>query len=164
MVAHAGAAHMKRKAKAKPAKTQLTPASDYTTMVRGTGGRPAYQLTDKAWKQVEAMAVDLCTVDDIADYLMLDKRILYNAYNRERFERTMKAKAASTRWAVRQRQHEKAVSGNPVDSIWWGKQHLGQSDRQAVTGANGGPLEIALASVEDMTALLDKLAAKEDKS
>ncbi len=153
---------MPRKAKPKRKPAPL-PATTYTTQVRGTGGRPAYQLTDEAWTQVEAMAIDLCTVDDIADYLMLDKRILYNSYNRERFEQTMKAKGAATRWAVRQRQREKAVSGHPVDSIWWGKQHLGQSDRQAVTGANGGPLEIALASVEDMTALLDKLASKDDK-
>ena len=150
-----------RKAKPKRKPAPL-PATTYTTMVR-TGGRPAYVLTEAAWTQVEAMAIDLCTVDDIADYLMLDKRILYNSHNRSRFEQTMKAKGAATRWAVRQRQREKAVSGHPVDSIWWGKQHLGQSDRQAVTGANGGPLEIALASVEDMTALLDKLASKDDK-
>jgi hypothetical protein len=67
----------------------------------------------------------------------------------------MKAKYAETRLAVREKQLKTALAGQPVGQIWWGKQHLGQTDRQQVTGANGGPLELVVSSVDRLAELLN---------
>jgi hypothetical protein len=36
------------------------------------------------------------------------------------------------------------MSGNPTMLIWLGKQFLGQTDKTAVTGADGGPLQVSV--------------------
>lgn len=126
-------------------------------------GAPHIEITDAGWAQVERMATALCTADEIADYLGISRKTLYSGAIKERFQAVQRMKAAASKLEVRERQLDKAKSGNPVDSIWFGKQHLGQTDRQAVTGADGGPLEIALASIDDMRALLDKLKRKAEK-
>lgn len=122
-----------------------------------SGGRPRFEVTEAGWAVVEEMARDLCTVEEVADYLGVSKPTLLAPHNRERFERTMRTKRAATIWKVRTRQREKAEHGNPVDSIWFGKQHLGQSDRQAITGADGKPLEVAWSGIEMLGDLLDRL-------
>lgn len=153
-----------RPKKVQPQPTQETHAP-LIKQVQGKTGRPRVEITPAGWEQIERMSRALCTDDEIADYLGASSRVLYNDSNRERYTLLKKAKRAASLLAVRERQLEKAVSGNPVDSIWFGKQHLGQTDRQAVTGANGGPLEILHATAEDMLALLEKLErkAKADK-
>jgi hypothetical protein len=114
------------------------------------------EISEAQWKTLEQMAADLCTHDEMADYLGVSKRTFYAPHLRERFEALTKKKRAATLWNVRKRQREKAENGQPVDSIWFGKQHLGQTDRQQVTGAGGGPLELALGATEHLTEILDK--------
>lgn len=140
--------------------TPTTPIPIYVRHIKGKTGRPRTEITDEGWTQVERMARALCTDEEIADYIGTSPRVLYSDTNRERYQVLKKAKRAASLLAVRERQLEKAVSGNPVDSIWFGKQHLGQTDRNAVTGANGGPLEILHATAEDMLTLLEKLERK----
>jgi len=43
--------------------------------------------------------------------------------------------------SLRRKQFEAAIKGNVTMMIWLGKQNLGQSDKQELTGKDGGPLE-----------------------
>ena len=124
------------------------------------GGAPALRITEAGWAHIERMAIALCTADEIADALGIAKKTLYAGENKDKFTLLQGRKRAESLLLVRERQLEKAKTGHPVDSIWFGKQHLGQTDRSQLTGKDGGPLEVALASVEDLNALLDKLEAK----
>jgi hypothetical protein len=47
--------------------------------------------------------------------------------------------------SLRRKQYEIAVAGNPTMLIWLGKQFLGQSDKQEVSGKDGGPIQAAIA-------------------
>lgn len=123
-------------------------------------GRPATEITEAQWKTLEEMAADMCTHDEMADYLGVTKRTFYAPHLRERFERLTRKSAAATRWSVRKKQRMRAEKGEPVPSIWWGKQHLNQSDRNQVTGKGGGPLEFASAATDHLTEVLDRLAAR----
>ena len=42
--------------------------------------------------------------------------------------------------SLRRKQYEIAMSGNPTMLIWLGKQFLGQSDKNELTGPEGAPL------------------------
>ena len=46
--------------------------------------------------------------------------------------------------SLRRKQYEIAMVGNPTMLIWLGKQFLGQSDKNEVTGADGGPLQASI--------------------
>lgn len=46
--------------------------------------------------------------------------------------------------SLRRKQFEVAMSGHPTMLIWLGKQFLGQTDKTAVTGADGGPLQVSV--------------------
>jgi hypothetical protein len=46
--------------------------------------------------------------------------------------------------SLRRKQFELALKGNPTMLVWLGKQYLEQSDKQQVTGANGGPIQAAV--------------------
>jgi hypothetical protein len=51
--------------------------------------------------------------------------------------------------SLRRKQFEVAISGNPTMLIWLGKQYLGQSDKQEVSGPDGGPLQFVTRSILD---------------
>lgn len=102
----------------------------------------------------------MCTHDEMADYLGISKRTFYAPHLRERFERVTRMAAAATRWDVRKKQHEQALKGQPVPSIWWGKQHLNQSDRNQLAGPGGGPLEFATSASDHLSEVLDRLASR----
>lgn len=123
-------------------------------------GRPRVEITKAQWKVIEEMARDQCTHDEMADYLGISKRTFYAPHLKEEFERVTKMSKAKAKWEVRRRQREAALKGHVVSSIWWGKQNLGQTDRQAITDGKGGPLEFASPAIEHLADVLDRLAAK----
>jgi hypothetical protein len=120
-------------------------------------GRPRLEITDAGWQMVERMANALCPLDEIADMLGISTKTLQAEQNRERLDRILKSKAAHVRLMVRESQLEKALNGNPVNGIWWTKNNLGWTDRQAITNGQGGPLELVLAGMDKLEDLLDKL-------
>src|SRR5262245_23380879 len=90
-------------------------------------GRPAATLTEAQWKQVERMAKAMCTHQEIADYLGVQKAVLTQGLAiKDRFLEITRHHTAKTRLEVREKQLALAKKGQPVGSIWWGKQHLGQ--------------------------------------
>ena len=123
----------------------------------GDGGTAPTEITEAQWKTLGDMARDGCTHDEMAEYLGISKRTFYAQHLRERFQRVTGVAWAKTRWAVRKRQHERAIKGNPVDSIWWGKQYLGQADKQQVSQ---GPsvLEAVGDATERLLEVLERLA------
>lgn len=124
------------------------------------GGRPQTEISEKDWKVIQEMAREMCSHQEIADYLGISKRTFYAAHLRERFDRVTKMARAATVREVRKRQLQAAKKGMPVSSIWWGKQHLGQADKVEHTGADGGPLEVIAGAEERLIQVLDKLASK----
>lgn len=120
-------------------------------------GRPRLEITDAGWQMVERMARAFCKQEDVADMLGVSVKTLQTEANKERFERIMRTCRAHSVLLIRERQVDKAINGNPVESIWIGKQELGQTDRQAITNGQGGPLELVLAGMDKLEDLLDKL-------
>lgn len=100
-----------------------------------------------------------CTHDEMADYLGISKRTFYAPHLKERFQQITRTAWAATRLGVRERQLKAALKGHPVAQIWWGKQHLGQTDRQQV-GVGVSPLE----ALADVGARLSELMAKAKKN
>ena len=127
-------------------------------------GRPPTEITEAQWRVVERMAADMCTHDEIADYLGISKRTLYAPHIRPRFDQITKMKAAATRWNVRKRQLKSALGGAVVPSIWWGKQHLGQKDKQEHTGSGATAFDQVAGAEERLLQLLEKLAKNKEQS
>ncbi len=117
------------------------------------------ELTEKDWKALESMASDGCTAEEMASYLGIGKRTLYAPHLRDRFMRVTEIAWAKTKWAVRKRQKQAALKGNPVDRIWWGKQYLGQTDKQQVSNAPS-VLESVGDATERLVEVLNRLAAQ----
>lgn len=124
------------------------------------GGVPTpTEVTDAQWKVLESMAGDGCTHDEMAAYLGISKRTLYAPHLRDKFARLTEMAWAKTKWDVRKRQKRAAIKGNPVDRIWWGKQYLGQSDKQQVTNAPS-VLDAVGDATDRLVEVLDRLASQ----
>lgn len=125
-------------------------------------GRPPKTLTSQQWAKVVEMAKAMCSIQEIADYLGLSKPTLINGPEiKDRFLAITKQAAAETRLKVRQKQLDLAMQGQPVGSIWWGKQHLGQTDRNTVSMPESGPLDQIQGAAQRLGELLDKLAKRQ---
>ena len=130
-------------------------------------GRPRKTLTDEQWEIVEKFAKALMKAEDIAAYLGIDRSTLYAPHNAERFKRIMATKSATTRFALRSRQLAAAMDpkAHPAHLIFALKNHDGQTDRTALTGSDGGPIEIINqaqdALAEALTAAVRTLAEKQ---
>jgi len=95
------------------------------------GGRPRTK-TPKAYTpeqlaQIDAMALAQCKDSTIAAALGVDRE----AFRREFTQRT-RQKRAQGKAEIMEAQLKRART-NAVGAIWWGKQHLGQTDRADVT-------------------------------
>ena len=98
------------------------------------GGRPRTK-TPKEYSAeqvalIDEMAEAQCKDTTIAEALGVD----INTFKAE-FSRRCKEKRAEGKTRVLRAQYRAAVGadGTPTDRIWWGKQHLAQTDRQDVT-------------------------------
>lgn len=124
-------------------------------------GRPPTEIGVKQWKAIEEMASYGCTHDDMADYLGITKRTFYAPHLREKFERVTKMALAKRRLELRRARINVAISKpTSITGIWVDKNMLAWTDRQAITGAGGGPLEFASSAVETLGRMLDKLAER----
>lgn len=122
------------------------------------------EITKAQWKTIEDMARDMCTNEMIADYLGISTRTLYAPHIKPEFERITRMRRAKTRWEVLANQKALALKGQPVGSIWWGKQHLDQRDKQEHTGKDGNPLELFAGAEQRLIDGLDRLASRKPKA
>lgn len=94
-------------------------------------GRPKIELD---WDTVEKLASIQCTVAEIATVMSVSESYLNH---NTRFMQIHKKGLDEGRMSLRRLQWGKAKEGNTTMLIWLGKQYLGQSDKQELTGADG---------------------------
>lgn len=103
-------------------------------------GRPLKEIDIEV---VERAAAIGCTIEEVAGLCGVGRTTFY-----DRMEIDPDLKAAVDRGrengkvTLRRLQWRKAEAGSDTMLIWLGKQMLGQRDKQEVTGANGGPIEM----------------------
>lgn len=124
-------------------------------------GRPLTEISPRQWKALEDMASYGLTHDDMADFLGITKRTFYAPHIRPQFERVTKMALAKRRYELRKARIDQAI-GKPgsVTGIWVDKNVLGWTDRQAITGGSGGPLEFASPAIDHLNEVLDRLARR----
>jgi predicted metal-dependent hydrolase len=96
-------------------------------------GKPKAKIDPE---HVKALASAGCTVEEIADFLGVNKKTL------ERRFRGVMEKGRNTRnVSLRRKQVELAMRGDKTMLIWLGKQFLGQSDKTQLSGKDDGPIK-----------------------
>jgi hypothetical protein len=100
-------------------------------------GRPRKQV-DLAL--AEELAGIFCTQEEIAGILKVSVDTLQR--NKD-FCGMYKRAQETAKSSLRRAQFKKAMEGNVVMQIWLGKQYLGQSDKQQISGPEEGPIQIA---------------------
>ena len=108
------------------------------------------------YEKAEKLAQILCTQSEIASVLGVSLPVLDHD---PEFQRIHKKGLETGRASLRRMQYASASAGNPTMLIWLGKQHLGQRDRQdvAMTGKNGGPMEVNTTLDPETAATLKRL-------
>ena len=96
--------------------------------------RPKIQIN---WGQVEKLAMLQCTEKEIASFCGISVDTLRR---RKEFCLLHKKGMEEGRMSLRRLQWKKAQDGNTTMLIWLGKQYLGQSDKQELTGKDGKSL------------------------
>jgi len=108
---------------------------------KGEGGRPPIPF-DK--EQFERMAAISCTKLEIASIFNMSEDTLEGkvaeAYDGETFSAVYKKHQGTGKQSLRRMQLQAAEKGNVAMLIWLGKQWLGQSDKQELTGKDGEPI------------------------
>ncbi len=99
------------------------------------------------WEQMRKLCQIQCTLVEIADWFNCSEDTIERRV-KEKYDTTFaeyfKKNGSEGRISLRRKQFEVANKGNVTMLIWLGKQHLGQKDRQELTG-DEGPLTINLA-------------------
>lgn len=100
----------------------------------------------------EGLCRTQCTEVEMAGIFDIDVDTL-NARIKERYGETFsevyKKKSAGGKLSLRRLQFKSAEAGNVTMQIWLGKQYLGQSDKNELTGGEGAPLLGPLAASLD---------------
>lgn len=86
-------------------------------------------------EQVTALAKIGCTFEEMATVLKCSAKTLQRRYVQRINEGRLDAKASLRKW-----QWDAAKRGSPALLIWLGKQELGQTDKNSLTGKDGGPI------------------------
>ena len=120
------------------------------------------EITEDEWATLERMATAMCTQQEMADYLGISKRTFYAPHLKDRFDALTRKAAAATRLQVREHQLDQALGKSPVGYIWWGKQHLQQTDRHVVAPTEGGPMDQIQGAAQRLSEVLDKLARRHE--
>ena len=100
-------------------------------------GRPRIEIDDKDFERLIKMAEFSCTQDEICSIFgmseqTLDARLKERGY--QNFRDFYKRHNCSGKESLRRLQWAAAQEGNVTMLVWLGKQWLGQSDKQFVTG------------------------------
>lgn len=103
---------------------------------KSKGGRPKLKIDPKL---VESLAHIGCTTPEIAAIVDCSEDTL-----ERRFAGVMRKGRHNMKSSLRRMQYKSAEAGNVTMQIWLGKQHLGQSDKQEVTGDANKPLVIRM--------------------
>lgn len=95
---------------------------------------------------LQALCRILCTGEECASILGIDYDTLNRGLKREGhggFAEYYKRHSAEGKVSLRRMQFQAAQDGNVTMQIFLGKQCLGQSDKQEISGRDGGPIKHA---------------------
>jgi hypothetical protein len=90
---------------------------------------------------VKRLAQIMCTMEEMAHICKCSVDTL-----ERRFADVIKEGRASGKMSLRRWQWEACKKGNSALLIWMGKQHLGQKDKQEISGADGGAIAVTISA------------------
>jgi len=101
-------------------------------MTKNKGGRPRKEFD---YKTLDNLCGIMCTAEEISSILdisadTLDRRLKEDGH--AGFAEYFKKKSSNGRASLRRVQFKSALDGNTTMLVWLGKQHLGQTDKQAI--------------------------------
>ena len=103
-------------------------------------GRPRLEFN---LKEVEALGAIQCTYEEMAAALCCSERTVTDRMKSdELFAEAYKRGVENGKMSVKRKQYTMAVAGDRVMLIWWGKQHLGQTDKVVQKNINAGSLAL----------------------
>ncbi len=97
-------------------------------------GRPKREFTVEQIELIDEHALHNCKDNQIATLIGISS----NTFKQHFGERCKQKRAEGQAVKMKQQYDDKT----PTMLIWWGKQHLEQTDRQELTGKDGEALEI----------------------
>ncbi len=108
-------------------------------------------------EMVKRLAGIDCTIKEIADIIGTTPETISDY-----FAEQVRSGRANGAMSLRRKQFERAMDGNIGMLIWLGKQRLGQRDKVALTGEDGGAVEVNVHEARDL--LARKLAAMSERA
>ena len=103
-------------------------------------GRPRLEFN---LKEVEALGAIQCTYEEMAAVLNCSPDTITNRMKEDlAFSEAYKKGVESGKMSVKRKQYNMAIGGDRVMLIWWGKQHLGQTDKVVQKNINAGSLAL----------------------
>jgi len=120
---------------------------EFDTTCPATGRKPA--PIESIYTDIEALGRLHCTITEAADYLAKRYRVdlprITFHHFLERNEKAMEAfecGKSEGKLSLRRQQMKKAEAGDTTMLIWCGKNILGQSDKQEISGNPDNPLVV----------------------
>lgn len=116
------------------------------------GGRPKKKID---WGEFDKLCALQATLEEIASWFTCSVDTIERAVEREKgmsFAEYFALKRGKGKVALRRKQYQVALEGNPTMLIWLGKQYLDQTDKKEITGKGGGPLQITTLTDEELLA------------
>ena len=139
--------------------------NELTPLERKRLGRPKKPFS---YYQLDQLCKIQCSGQECASVLNMSYDALNDRLEKEQgkgFVEYYKEKSAVGKKRLRRVQFELALGGDKSMLIWLGKQYLGQSEKQEISGAAGGPIKtektVQLSNLtNEELALLEKVLAK----
>lgn len=124
---------------------------------RPGAGRPAFVPTEAERKQVEALSGYGLPMEQIA---MLVRNGIHIDTLRTHFQQQLGAGKAKANAQVGKTLFQRAIGGDTTAMIWWSKTQMKWSEvqRHELTGADGGPVQLAAQVVEIPAQVPDAVA------
>lgn len=133
--------------------------------MKGKPGRPFKLHPDeRTLERVHGLGKIQATTRECADYFGVNE-VTWISFKKRcpEVEVAYQQGSGAGRVSLRRKQVEEAMKGNATMLVWLGKQILGQTDKQELSGPNGGPMEMRLESPRDLLAArIASLAAREE--
>jgi beta-N-acetylglucosaminidase len=105
-------------------------------------GRPKTEIDKKIF---EGLCEIQCTKSEICNVLKCDEKTLTrwckDTYNLS-FSEAYKKESETGKMSLRRMQWESAEKGNTTMLVWLGKQYLGQTDKQELSGDSDKPVVV----------------------
>ena len=151
----------KKKSKKKVAKKKVAKKKAR----KKTSGKRGPEPTEIDWPTVDKLCLIQCTGEEIASVLNISYDTLERACKREKKTKLAEyigQKKEGGKASLRRKQWKLVEAGNATMCIWLGKQYLGQTDKQEVSGPDGGPQIHRMIDKEEYKKLREEMLKDDD--